>query len=224
MDQNALTDRQRRNLVKRAQRGDGTAFGALVRDCSDALYRVCLGATGGREADAAEAVQNALAAAWRGLESLREPRFFKTWLIRICLNECTDIVRRRREADLLDTQVESLADPALHPAAALEADAGFRELVQMAGADNGAAIALYYGEGYRTDEIAEILGISPAAVRQRLSRGRRAIANALAAGEPDATASQPTPRPRSAQPPLAPGARAPGTTREHAQLPRHSIS
>ena len=108
--------------------------------------------------------------------------------------------------------------------AALEADAGFRELVQMAGADNGAAIALYYGEGYRTDEIAEILGISPAAVRQRLSRGRRAIANALAAGEPDATASQPTPRPRSAQPHLAPGARAPGTTREHAQLPRHSIS
>ena len=185
MDRTALSDRQRRTLVRRARGGDGRAFGRLVQDCAPTLYRVCLGATGGNEADAADAVQTALVSAWQNIGSLREPGHFKTWIIRICLNACTDLARRHRPTTPLDEHGESLADPQPRAEATLEADAGFRELIQAAGADNGIVIALYYGEGYRTGEIAELLGITSAAVRQRLSRGRRAIARALDAATPD---------------------------------------
>lgn len=184
MNIHPLSERQRDKLVRRAQKGDEAAFEQLVRDAASTLYRVCLGATGGNEDEAAEAVQDALLAAWKSIASLREPRYFKTWLTRICLNACTDLARKRRHCDLLDERADELADPAPHPAAALEANVGFRELVQAAGADNGAVIALYYGEGYQTDEIAELLGLKVATVRQRLSRGRRAIARALAIPEP----------------------------------------
>lgn len=191
MDRTTLSDRQRRALARRARRGDERAFGRLVRDCAPTLYRVCLGATGGNEADAADAVQTALASAWQNIGSLREPGHFKTWITRICLNACTDLVRRHRPTTPLDERGENLADPQPRAEATLEVDAGFRELTQAAGADNGIVIALYYGEGYRTEEIAELLGITPAAVRQRLSRGRRAIARALDAAAPDGVPAHP---------------------------------
>lgn len=194
MNRTTLSDRQRRALVRRARGGDGRAFGRLVQDCAPTLYRVCLGATGGNEADAADAVQTALVSAWQNIGALRDLGYFKTWIIRICLNACTDLARRHRPTAPLDGHGENLADPKPRAETALEADAGFRELVQLAGADNGIVIALYYGEGYRTEEIAELLGITSAAVRQRLSRGRRAIARGLnGAALDDATPHQRAP-------------------------------
>ncbi len=194
MTRDVLSERQRCKLVKRARLGDGAAFGQLVRDCTPTLYRVCLGAAGGREDMAAEAVQEALVSAWKSIDSLEEPRYFKTWITRICLNACTDLMRRERPSAPLDEHAETAADPALPAEAALASDAGFRELVEAAGPDNGAVIALYYGEGYRTDEIAEMLNVAPATVRQRLSRGRRAIAAALEA--PASSDAPPTPATR----------------------------
>lgn len=70
-------------LVRRAQRGDADAFERLARPCGPTLYRVAASCLHGHDADAADAVQNALIAAWRNIGSLREPRYFKTWLIRI---------------------------------------------------------------------------------------------------------------------------------------------
>ena len=50
----------------------------------------------GSEADALEAVDEAVYQALRGLKQLRRPEFFETWLTRILLNECHRELRRRR--------------------------------------------------------------------------------------------------------------------------------
>lgn len=82
-------------LVRRAQRGDADAFERLARPCGPTLYRVAASCLHGHDADAADAVQNALIAAWRNIGSLREPRYFKTWLIRITINACRSLQRPR---------------------------------------------------------------------------------------------------------------------------------
>ena len=71
------------------------------------------------------------------------------------------------------------SDETTRAAAASDADASFRVLVAAAGEGCALAIILYYGEGYSTAEIAELLDTTAENVRQRLSRGRKRIARAL---------------------------------------------
>lgn len=71
------------------------------------------------------------------------------------------------------------SDETTRAAAASDADASFRALVAAAGEGCALAITLYYGEGYSTAEIAELLDTTAENVRQRLSRGRKRIARAL---------------------------------------------
>lgn len=185
-----------RRLVKRARLGDAAAFEELVRPCRDTLYRVAASALGVREADAgdvADALQTTLIAAWRGIGEVREPRYFKTWLVRICINQCRQIQRQRKPSvplealseERLDAQLRSAGarDDAAQAREAAEADEKFARLVALAGEANALAMTLYYGEGYSTTEIAELLELTPEGVRQRLFRGRKRIARALGADE-----------------------------------------
>ena len=176
-------------LVRRAQRGDADAFERLARPCGPTLYRVAASCLHGHDADAADVVQNALIAAWRNIGSLREPRYFKTWLIRITINACRSLQRARATTVPLEAVDEERLDASLRQAgrsdettraaAASDADASFRVLVATAGEGCALAITLYYGEGYNTAEIAELLDTTAENVRQRLSRGRKRIARAL---------------------------------------------
>lgn len=175
----SLSSRRLKKLVRQAQAGNVAAFEKLVSIYAPSLYRICLSVAGGHESDAADAVQDALMSAWNRIETLQEAAYFKTWLIRICINACRDIQRRKRPDTALEAAPEErLADPRTAEAA-LASDAGFTALVAAAGPANAPVVALFYGEGYATEEIAELLDLSPATVRQRLSRGRKAIAAAL---------------------------------------------
>ncbi|MEC4176037.1 sigma-70 family RNA polymerase sigma factor [Adlercreutzia sp. R21] len=179
-----------KRLVRRAQRGDAGAFESLARSCGTTLYRVAASCLGNQEADVADAIQETLVAAWRNIGSLEQPRYFKTWLIRICINACRQVQRRRRATVPLDSVGEERLDASLRAAgrvdettraaAAAEANAAFGRLVDAAGEAYALVITLYYGEGYSTAEIAELLSMSPEAVRQRLFRGRARIKRALA--------------------------------------------
>ena len=69
-------------LVRRARNGDTEAFTQLILRNEEMLSRVALSLLHNME-DAADAVQDAILAAWQALPSLREPRYFRTWLVRI---------------------------------------------------------------------------------------------------------------------------------------------
>lgn len=187
-----LSSRRLKKLVRQAQAGNVAAFEKLVSIYAPSLYRICLSAVGGHESDAADAVQDALMSAWNRIETLQEAAYFKTWLIRICINACRDIQRRKQpDASLESASEERLADPRTAEAA-LASDAGFAALVAAAGPTNAPVVALFYGEGYATEEIAELLDLSPATVRQRLSRGRKAIAAALGQEDRQPATAPPT--------------------------------
>lgn len=171
-------------LVRRAQRGDADAFERLARPCGPTLYRVAASCLGAQDADVADAVQSALIAAWRNIGSLREPRHFKTWLVRITINACRQLQRGRAATVPLEAVGEERLDASLREAGrtdevASDTDDSFRALVAAAGEGCALAITLYYGEGYSTAEIAELLDTTTENVRQRLFRGRKRIARAL---------------------------------------------
>ena len=82
-----------RQLVKRARDGDGEAFLALMEQYSGAMYKIARSILGNNE-DAADAIQETILICFEKIAELRQPRYFKTWMTRILINECRKIIRQ----------------------------------------------------------------------------------------------------------------------------------
>src|SRR6478735_9388522 len=94
-------------LVRRARTGDAAAFAVLVDTRIDRCYRIAWSVLS-NDADAADATQDALVAAWRQLPRLRDPAAFDGWLNRIVANAA--LMARRHRVRLREVSVRP-ADP-----------------------------------------------------------------------------------------------------------------
>ena len=123
------------------------------------------------EADCEDALQNALLRAWEKRNTLREERYFRTWLTRILINSCKETLRRQKRetpaADLPEAAAPQGADPALWES--LRAlDEKYRIIV-----------VLHYRDGYSVREIASILRVPESTVKTRLFRARQQLKSLL---------------------------------------------
>ena len=119
-----------------------------------------------RECDCEDAVQEALLRAWDRLDTLREEKYFETWLMRILINQCRTFYRRRPPAPAELT--ENIPQPEPEDAPLLEALMGLPQKLR-------AALELHYIEGYSVAETARILNLPEGTVKWRLNRGRAAL-------------------------------------------------
>ena len=154
-------------------------------------------------ADAEDAVQDALLAAGRHLESFRGDGSVEGWLVRMVANACHHMRRGRKNARHLHTSLltpggaagrESDESSQLDVGAALESPDATPEQRAMAGelalavgsalqeldATNRAIVLLSEAEGWTGPEIAAELGLTPGAVRVRLTRARSRLRERLA--------------------------------------------
>ena len=87
-----------RQLVEKARAGDRDAFGSLVTQHQRRVWLVCRQYVGADEADAAS--QDALIKAYTRLEAFDGRAAFVTWVTRIAINTCLDLLRKRRREGL----------------------------------------------------------------------------------------------------------------------------
>lgn len=143
---------------------------ALIHDNLQALYRAALSVTG-NVPDAEDAVQEACL---KFLE--RPPRTAsdaqaKAWLMRVTVNAALDRQRERKRHP-----TEELLD--VYPAPDQRTGELMSAVLELP-ANERAAVHLFYFEGYRTEEIAKILGCRPGTARSYLSRAREKLRQAL---------------------------------------------
>lgn len=81
------------NLIKKAQKGDKEAFIQAINLYLSQLYKVA-GARLSSEEDIGDAIQDAILSAFKNLKTLRNPCYFRTWLVRILINQCNDITKQ----------------------------------------------------------------------------------------------------------------------------------
>ncbi|HEX9735399.1 MAG TPA: RNA polymerase sigma factor [Thermoanaerobaculia bacterium] len=158
-------------LVRRALRGDRGAFSDLVAGHWTPLVRLARSVVG--DADAEDAVQDALVAAWRRLSSLRRPSAFSPWLSRVVVRVCFKRVRQRRPWLPLDDAPEPLA--VTDPGGAVDVE---RLLAALAPRQR-AVMHLTVVEGMSDSEIAAVLDISAAGVRAHRRRARESLGHLL---------------------------------------------
>jgi RNA polymerase sigma-70 factor, ECF subfamily len=164
-------------LVQRAATGELDAFAELVRvyehRVASVLYRLL-----DDRRDVEEATQDVFIQAWRNLPRFRGEAQLFTWLYRIAVNEAL-MRRRRKRADVQELDDRLPAPP--DPEPGLQ-DVLLRELAALP-FEYRAAVVLRDVEGLTNAEVAEALGLSVAAAKSRIHRGRMQIRDALARWE-----------------------------------------
>lgn len=151
-------------------------FSSRILEAEEAMYHTAY-AILRNDSDCADAVQDAIFKAYKSLGSLKNPEYFKTWIIRILVNTCYSQLKSRKYTDDIE-DMESI------PGQTAEDDYSKTELMlEIAAMDEKyrVPLMLYYMDGFTTEEIARSLGITSAAVRKRLSRARLILREQLEA-------------------------------------------
>jgi len=148
-------------------------FEHLVVECTDTLYRVSMSILK-NEHDAQDAVNEAILKAYENLNKLRHEEYFKTWLVRITINECKRILRHKnRYQDNCGVLGElSLRD---NPYSSIEIGEAIDSLPQKI----RLVIIMYYVEDYSIKDIKRVLGIPEGTVKSRLNKGRELLKDKL---------------------------------------------
>jgi len=172
------------DLVKAAQSGDHEAFAELCRRHALPVRHKILAIVRHKE-DAEDALQETLLRAYVSLGKFRQSCKFSTWITAIGINAALMVIRKRktrREADMgLDSTEGSTWDVADHASDPERCVAKgqivlfLRKKVQALPPKMQEVVNSYYGNENSLQEAAEALGISVAAVKSRLSRGRRSL-------------------------------------------------
>lgn len=155
-------------LIEKAVRGDVDSFLELMNINSLAMYKVAR-AILNNDDDAADAIQNTILNCFQKLHTLKKLEFFKTWLIRILINECNRILRHHQREHLPGELPETMRqDPAI-------AEFEFIEMLNLIDEKYRLVLIFYYLEGFKIPEIAELLETNENTVKTRLARAREQI-------------------------------------------------
>jgi RNA polymerase sigma-70 factor, ECF subfamily len=187
-------------LLQRHVDGDTNSFGQLFERHRDRLWAVAIRTLGDPE-EAADALQDAMIAAFRRAASFRGDSAVTTWLHRIVVNAALDRMRRRaarpttagQDDEALDTLAvvaggQPLSDPSGTTDTAMDVMAALRQLVP----DQRAALVLVDMLGYSIADAAEVLGVSEGTVKSRAARGRARLLPRLAHLRPGSVPRQDT--------------------------------
>lgn len=95
-------------LIRKAKKGDKDAFCRLMDEQMQSMYKIAISYVKNDE-DAADAIQDTILSCYENLKSLKYNRYFKTWMIRILINKCKDILQRKNRMICTDEMPESLS-------------------------------------------------------------------------------------------------------------------
>ncbi|CAM3985878.1 sigma-70 family RNA polymerase sigma factor [Cohnella lubricantis] len=164
-----------RTDVQLACSGDKEAFARLIRAVQPDLYHMARTLLN-RDEDCADALQETILKAYRGLGNLREPAFFRTWLFRILIHECGQIRRKDKKVSLSD-KLPALAADALQMQE--DRDLDVRDAVERLREPLRTAVKLHYFADLPLADIAAMTGVSEGTLKSRLHRARRSLAKRL---------------------------------------------
>lgn len=163
-------------LVRKAKREDSSAFAELVRLCTQSMYRVAWTYLGNDE-DAADAISETVLVCYEKIETLKKDAYFKTWMIRILINQCKDILKHRSRIQSKAEMQESAFEDSGY------IDCEWKEVLSCLDEKYRIILLLYYTREMDTREIAELLDISRNTVITRLARGRKLLKRELEGGK-----------------------------------------
>jgi len=167
--------------LKKAQRGDAQAFTSLLEAYERPVFNLCYRMLGNAQ-DAEDAAQETFLRAYQSMRRYDNSRPFSTWLLSIAAHYCIDQIRKRR---VQIVSVEELPVPDLPDVSpGMESNLSRKEeqqrikaVIGVLDATDRAAVVMYYWYDFSYEEICQALSLSMSALKSRLHRARRVMAD-----------------------------------------------
>lgn len=158
-------------LINDAKDGDVNAFTKIIYDIRIDLYKIARTRLSSSE-DIEDAVQETIIEAFNSLKSLRQPQYFKKWIIKILVNKCNRIYKYKKRYNISfeELEVENfIGDDSIEKT---DNFIEFDLMLKSLNYDEKIATVLYYLEDYTTKEISKILKTSENTIKSRLRRAK----------------------------------------------------
>ena len=154
-------------LIIRSKNGDERAFTELILTIKNELYRI--GKTRlSDDNDISDAIQETMINAYKHLRKLKDNTNFKSWIIKILINECNKIYKKKSKKEKLFEKIviEQKLDTMDNSITSINSKLDFEEKL---------IVALYYNSKYSCNEIADILHMNINTVKSKLTRAKEKI-------------------------------------------------
>lgn len=157
-------------LVEKAKNSDSEAFTQLIVMLKKDLYCIAKSRIK-NEYDIDDIMQETMIIAYLNIKKLKDNCFFKTWIIRILINNCNKFYKRKSYQSLDENEV-------INKIGSFEMDLSnieFENFIAFLSEDERTILTLYYYLGYTTKQIAEILQKREGTICSKISRAKMKI-------------------------------------------------
>jgi RNA polymerase sigma-70 factor, ECF subfamily len=144
------------DLVKKAQKGNDKAFLTLFQKYEQDIYKIAFVYVK-NQSDALDVVQETAYRSFKSIKNLKEPKYFKTWLIRIAISCAIDLLRKQKNVVQMKQEFEEFISGDVNEDIDLEMTV--RDLIEQLNEDEKSVIILRFYEGLTIKEVSETLDI-----------------------------------------------------------------
>lgn len=155
-------------LIRKARKHDKAAFQELMEQQGKGMYKVAK-AILKNDDDVADAMQETALTCWEKIDTLKKDKYFQTWLTRILINNCNAIYRQRMKMVSEEVVSEAWIQEDGY------ANAEWESFLNCLDEKYRTVVILYYVQGFKAREIAEILQVNENTVRGRLATARKKL-------------------------------------------------
>ncbi len=163
-----------KELIKKAQNGDKQAFTEIIINIQDDLYKIAKTRIS-NEDDINDLIQETMLEGYKHIKSLKEPYNVKMWIIKILINKCNKLYKKKYKKDISIDEYDMEKYIILNNQKDIEDDLNFYYLIKCLKYEERIIIILYYKEQYSIEEISKILKMNKNTVKTNLYRARKNI-------------------------------------------------
>lgn len=163
-------------LIEMAKKGDKAAFTKLILNIQNDLYRIGK-ARLNDDNDISDAIQETMIKAYNNIKKLKDNSTFKSWIIKILINECNGIYKKKQtkknliEKVIIDSTTSYKKDIIQDTNSKID----FELLIQNLSYDERLIITLFYNSKCSSTEISEILNMNINTVKSKINRTKEKI-------------------------------------------------